>query len=127
MMAKRQSGRGWRRHIATPYAIGLVLLLSLLLAQAVWGAFRKQRLASRERERVAEELAQLAERQKQLEGDIALLQTEPGLERAIREKFLVAQEGERVVALVPGSGPASTSVATSSDDSWWSGWWKRRD
>lgn len=122
-MAKWQSSRGWRRLIATPYAIGLIVLLGLLLAHSSWGSFRRQRLVREERAQVATELIKLEERERQLEADIALLQTDQGLERKIREKFLVVKEDEGVVALVPG--PASATITTTSSDHWWRGWWQR--
>lgn len=118
-MAKWQPARGWRRYLYTRTAIILVVIVGLLFARGVWAAWQRERLAVAERRQAELELAELQAREAELQREIALLQSERGLEYKIREKFLVTKAGEKVIAIV-ATGTASTTGPK--DKSWWQKW-----
>lgn len=120
-MAKWQSPYGWRRWLYTRPAIIIVLILGIFFARAVWQSFWRERLVINERRDLELELAKLQERGDKLEQEILELKTDAGLRSRIREKFLVVEEGEKVINVV-ANNTATPTLATSSE-SWWRSLW----
>lgn len=89
--------------------IGLWCIAALLLAAIVFMAFavfdvsQKERRAHKERSQAEAVREALEERHQALEARVALLETERGVEEELRERFLVAKEGEEVVIMVDGT------------------------
>lgn len=77
----------------------LVLVASALLTSSVYERFLKEReVAHRRAERTAE-LTELTERSNALEAQVRYLESERGIEEAIRDRYDAAKEGERVVII----------------------------
>lgn len=101
------------------YAKPTIILLAILVAVAihgVWGIYQKSKEALAKRDKIAEEVAGLAAREKELHQDIARLKTSEGVEAEIRNRFMVAKEGEKVMIIAnPSMREAHTVTIT--DDS----------
>lgn len=121
-MAKWQPHQGWRAVLYTRWAIFLIAIFGLLIGRAVWQNFWRQRLVITDRTQLEQDLVALANRESKLEEEINLLKSERGLEEKIREKFLVVQEGERVVAIVA----TTTGATTTATSSWWRSLWGKK-
>ena len=84
------------------YAKPTIILLALVVAlflHGAWGAYQKSQEAMAKRAKAEQELAGLLAREKELEENIARLSSEVGIEAEIRERFMVAKEGENVIII----------------------------
>ncbi len=98
----------------------LLLLAVLFLGNVVWGMYDTYREARGKAELASAKQAELAARKAELEEKIARLETPRGQEEAIREKYLVAKEGESVIVLVDAP-PATTSGSLPKKRGFWAG------
>jgi cell division protein FtsB len=121
-MAKWQPKQAWQRYLYSPLAIGLMALLVLLLGARAWRGYSTYRLAEDEREQATADLEALNARQKELAADVALLQSDAGVEQKLRQKFSVAKEGEKVIAVIAPEAEASQSDKVESEKKWWQFW-----
>ncbi|OGZ10500.1 MAG: hypothetical protein A3D65_04130 [Candidatus Lloydbacteria bacterium RIFCSPHIGHO2_02_FULL_50_13] len=104
---------------AKPTIIALAVLVALLLNSS-WGAYQKSRGALSKEEKAERELAALVAREKELNEDIARLKTEAGVEAEIRERFMVAKEGEKVMIITdPDAAKVHTVTVADNSPSVW--------
>ena len=94
-----------------------MLILVGMLTRSVYLVWRRERLANQERQAILRQITNLGDSQKRLVADLALLQTDRGIEEKIRRQFSVAKEGEEVINVV--LPPATTSTSTPIGLSWW--------
>ena len=83
----------------TMYAKPTILvlgLLTLLIARGAWGMYEKSVEAKAKRDKAVSDLKELQIYAAQLNQDISSLSTERGQEGQIRDRFMVAKEGEKV-------------------------------
>ena len=80
----------------------------------------KERESARLTKELEERIAGLGLREKELEGDVAHLETSKGVEGEIRERFTVVQEGEHVAVIVDERG---TATNTNSELPWYKKFW----
>src|SRR3989338_2688583 len=99
MLDIRERTRLRRFLYAKPTIIALVLVV-VLLFRGVWGVYQKSAEAVAKRDKATAELADLAAREKELHEGIARLSTGEGVEAEIRDRFMVAKEGEKVMLIV---------------------------
>jgi len=107
-----------------------VALLGLLvcvaaLGSAVWNIAHKARESAVLKRQAQAQLADLSERQQQLESNIARMQTDRGKEEALRQQYALAAEGEKLVVIID-QATHTPPVATSSSAAWYQdffGWW----
>lgn len=86
----------------TMYAKPTILVvgvIALLIARGAWGMYQKSVEASKKRDKAVAELNQLRTYEAQLNADISKLSTERGQEGEIRDRFMVAQDGEQVIVV----------------------------
>jgi cell division protein FtsB len=107
--------------------LGMLALLGLIAisASGVWGVYKKERESAVLRAQVERERSDLVNRHAQLEADISRLNTDRGLEEALREQFSLAEEGERLIIIVEPS-ISNDVAATSTFRAWLHGvfpWW----
>ena len=107
--------------------VGLLALFVIVLiaASGVWGVYKKERESAELRSQVERERDDLLKRQEQLEGDLALLKTDRGVEEALRSQFALAEVGEKLIVIVEPPSPQPLK-ATSTVREWlqkalW--WW----
>lgn len=84
----------------SPAAIVIYFIAIVYLAFLVVRIAGKSREAGENRRIAEAELAELAARRESLAADIERLETDDGLEEAIREKFRVVKEGEGIVVII---------------------------
>lgn len=105
------------------FMLGLVLVAALLVP-AVWHAYEKQRETLQNRERAEERLAELENRQRELQEDISYLQSSRGVEAELRRQYAVAGPHEGVIVIVEQEPPAEETVENRRGlGAWFSSWW----
>jgi cell division protein FtsB len=81
-------------------ATGLLVVIGVFLAGAVWDVAQKERIARAERDVAEKKWSDLTLRRNALKADVATLSTERGVEEEIREKYPLVKEGEELIVLV---------------------------
>ncbi len=84
-------------------------VLAVILGNAAWKIYGKERAAAARRAESEAELADLTERTRVLTEEIERLSTARGVEEEIRKRFEVAGEGEGVIMLVESPREASAT------------------
>jgi cell division protein FtsB len=107
-VVKTEKKKTIRTLYSKPVLIGLLVLI-VILVRATWGVFQKEQESRRNVAMVHAELQTLNERKMVLERETNKLNTQEGIENAIREKFQVSKEGESVLVVVDKPLPASTN------------------
>ena len=98
MLDFRERSRLRRALYAKPTLIFLAIVATGVV-HASWSMYQKSKEALVKKEKALSELSELEARQAQLSHDITVLSTERGVEAEIRERFMVAKEGESVMIL----------------------------
>lgn len=98
-----------RRILYSKPAIIALALVVVLLSRGVWGVYQKSVEAVAKRDKATAELASIVAREKELQTDIARLSTGEGVEAEIRDRFMVAKAGEKVMII---ADPAASAVHT---------------
>ncbi len=86
-----------RRAIYAKPTILVLAVLVVITLRGAWGMYLKNQEAAIKRDKANTELVALETREKELNEDIARLKTERGQEEEIRNRFMVAKEGEKVI------------------------------
>ena len=84
-----------------PMAV-FVFLLALVLSWSAYGRFVAEQETRTKRLNKAAELVSLKERAAVIETKVKHLESDQGVERALREEFDVAKQGEEVIVVVDG-------------------------
>lgn len=101
---------------------GIVALaaLAFVAARATWDMYGKFAAASEARTDAESQLAQLQSQYARVATQVEELNTERGVEAAVRQRYGVARPGEGEITIVR---QASTTDSTRSDESWFSKLW----
>jgi cell division protein FtsB len=108
MLDIRERTRLRRFLYAKPTILALAFVV-VLLCRGVWGVYQKSAEAVARRDKAAMELDNIVAREKELHADIARLSTWEGVEAEIRDRFMVAKAGEKVMII---ADPAASAVHT---------------
>lgn len=101
-------------------AIVVLVIITLILAKAVWNIYQKNKAAEIGRSSTERQLNDLATRQKELEIKLSKLRTSQGIEEEIRKQLPVAKDGEHVIVIVGDDNVASDSLSsTTSKKGFW--------
>ena len=98
----------------------LLIFLAMLVVSALWALwdiFRKNMEATQLRAEAEGRLADLESQQAKLEADIEELETNRGMEAALRQQYAVAGAGEGLIIIVE-SDKTSTRQASSTPLGW---------
>lgn len=95
--------------------IALLATLVISAAWGVWDIYRKNRESARLRAEAEGRLAELEVQQSKLELDLAELQTQRGMEAALRQQYAVAGRGEGLIVIVE---PDKPKLQTASSSPW---------
>ena len=109
MLDFRERSRLRRALYAKPTLI-LLAIVATGVVHASWSMYQKSKEALVKKEKALSELSELEARQAQLSHDITVLSTERGVEAEIRERFMVAKEGEKVIIISEPQEKASRSI-----------------
>jgi cell division protein FtsB len=94
----------------------LLLALVILVGSAAfetWSVFQKERESARLDKEAQAELAELKDRQARLQNDYDSLQTNRGVEAALRDQYAMGKAGEGMVVIVEPQQPAPVEATTS--------------
>ncbi len=106
-----------RRALYSIPMMGVILILLVIAVQGAWGMYEKHLDARGKESQVREELAALNAREAELRTDIEQLSSERGIEAEIRERFMVAKEGEQVIVLTDEQAAATEVPSVTVPDS----------
>ena len=90
----------------------------LIVANATWNVFQKERVAVKDYEEEAEALTDLMARKASLEEKLSALNTERGIEGELRERFPVAKAGEELIVVVDQKEASFDSAVESKKSMW---------
>jgi len=94
-----------------------IAILVISAAWGVWNIYRKDRESGRLNAQAQARLADLKQRQVKLQTDYDKLQTERGMEEALRDQYALGKQGESLIVIVEPQKPAPIE-ATSSIMQW---------
>ncbi len=102
-----------------------LFLVTFAAAAGVWNAFEKSRESAALNKQAQVELSDLSDRQKQLNAEVAKLNTARGREEALREQYALAAAGEGLIVIVDPKAPEPVQAPPTILDwlqgafSWW--------
>lgn len=85
--------------------LAFLFIAVIAFAWSVLGFWGKMRETSKNREIVENKIAELKKKEETFSANIAILQTEAGVEYSIRDKFGWAKEGEGLIVIVDNKSP----------------------
>jgi uncharacterized protein YkuJ len=91
-------------------------LLTVLVARGAFGMYQKSDEAIAKRDKALGELQILEVRQKELDEDISRLSSLRGQEEEIRDRFMVAREGEKVIIVASPEKKTTHTVTVSEEE-----------
>ncbi len=97
--------------------LAALAIVVVATAWGVWNMYLKERESSRLNAQAQAQLADLKEQQAKLQTDLGTLQTERGMEAALRGEYAMGKEGEGLIVIVGPPKPAPVQ-ATSSVMQW---------
>lgn len=111
--------RGWKKKIIySKFSVALLLIVVFFMITVVWNMYGKFQ-ATQARATLAEErLNELKEQKIDLEAKVDRLQTKRGKEAELRQKFLIAKEGEKVLVIVDDEAKKE-EIKKEKEKSWW--------
>lgn len=89
------------------YAKPTIIIIGVLLvfiSRSAWGMYQKSQDATEKTQKAEKALAGLQEKEVILTQDILSLSTDRGIEGEIRDRFMVAKEGEKVIIVADQLG-----------------------
>ena len=99
-MRNFQEKRRLNRFFQSTPILAFLAILVLIFAWGVFGFMGKMSATSDNKQVAAVKLAELEDKKQRLNGEIARLETEGGVEENIREKFGLAKAGEGLIVVV---------------------------
>lgn len=101
--------RKLRGIIFSKVTAGVVFLIACLLSVSAYDRFVAEQGTREKREERAAELARTKQKAAALEAKVTWMESERGVEEAMREQFDVAKQGEEVIVIVDESLPTDGS------------------
>jgi cell division protein FtsB len=99
----------------------LLVILALLVVvgiSSVWKTYQKERTSAILNEQTQAELADLRERNAQLEARVASLKTEHGKEATLRQQYQVGKPGEELIVIIDPKNAAQAATQTTGFRAW---------
>ena len=96
--------------------LGLLMLFIVvaLMASGVWGVYKKERESRVLRVQAENERTELLDRETRLKSDIAKINTDRGVEEALRAQYALAGSGEELIIIVEPPAPELTPATSTS-------------
>lgn len=105
-----------RRALYAKPTILVILVLAFVSLQGAWGMYQKSKEAKANDERAMAALGVLKEREAGLRSDIDRLSTPRGQEEEIRDRFMVAKDGEKVIIITQPKDDTVHTVTVPEED-----------
>lgn len=100
-----------------PVVVLVVVVFVAILARGAWGVYKKEALAETHADSAVRERDMLRAREAGLLLNVGQLETDEGVERALRELYQVARPGERVVVVSASQEPGPLDEAQNASNS----------
>ncbi len=110
-MAHFREKKVFERIMYSKAMLGALSILFFFALSAVWGVYEKYHEAKQNKDAALMELESMTGRVRSLESEVALLKTERGMEKKIREEFGFVKEGEGVILIIPNEVRTESSPA----------------
>jgi len=117
-MLEFQEKRKLKRYLYSKVTLVILLVIIIILLNAVWNMYQKQRLARENLVKTATIFNDLQAREKMLSSEIDRLRTVNGTEEEIREKYGLVKPGEEVLTVVGDNTGANSSSTTNQGNYW---------
>ena len=114
-----------RKIVYSKVTLVVFALILFLVARGAWGMYDKSVEASAKRDAAAKQLVDLVAREKELNSDIDHLSTDRGIEEEIRNRFMVAKEGENVIIVSDPANKETPNSITVPDDTLQPSLWQK--
>lgn len=116
--AKKRS-KGW---LYSKPVLLVLLVVMVFLGHVAWQLYDRYSFTKAERVKAETVLAELQTRKDLLASSVASLDSEAGVEQAVRDKFSVVKPGEFVVNIVDKTASTVPATTTTEKKSWWDKW-----
>ena len=107
-----------KRILYAPITIIVLAIVFVFLARAVFNSYRSEVRNRETLETIQAETDELANREAFLTNEIDRLQTDRGMEEALRNKFPVVKEGEHMVIIVEPDEDVAPSRSSETKGFW---------
>ena len=88
------------RLIRSPFSYVVLIVFILIISISAVGTYKKSRIAKQKTKQVEAQFQSLVEQEAHLKSSLEDMNTEYGMEKALREKFGIVKEGEVSVIIV---------------------------
>lgn len=109
LLRQRDPARLFLKRLSLLALFGAVIFT----ASGVWGVYQKERESALLRAQTESEYADLQSREAGLKEDIAQLQTDRGVEEALRAQYALAEVGEGLIVIVEPPAPEIVHATSS--------------
>jgi cell division protein FtsB len=96
----------------------LLLVVLVFCARGAWRMYGKMLDSQKNYNRASAELSVLQERKNKVSAELSHLNTESGIDSAIRERFSMAKSGEKVIVILD-KNDSIVKATTSVQRNWW--------
>ena len=97
---KRRNSFSWKRLLASPVTLIIVLVIFVVLARAAWAMIGRAKLANERLSQAQAQYAKLEDSQAKLSNEVTELSSPGGIEADLREKYHAVTPGESVAVIV---------------------------
>jgi cell division protein FtsB len=119
-MARFEKRREQQSIIYNRVTVAILAVLVVVLGFSVYSVFEKRHEAALNAKNAQYEVATLTERKSTMQSQIDKLQTDAGVEGAIRDKYRASKDGEGLVVIVdPKSSTPAQDAVLPPKQSWW--------
>ncbi|MBI3634573.1 MAG: hypothetical protein HY228_03090 [Candidatus Yonathbacteria bacterium] len=108
-----------RRILYSKITLAFLLIVLIFVSRGTWQIYGKAMRARAEKDKAAQELAEIEMHTAELVKNIERLKSERGIEEEIRHRFPVARAGEEVVVVVDENDKKSKDSETVGGQSLW--------
>ncbi len=120
-MANFEKRKKFKHFLYSKITVGVLAVITIFLIFSVVSVFEKRQEAYRNAKIAEHELEMLRENEARTKESIAKLDTQAGVEEAIRNKYRAAKEGEGLVVITDDTRTVAASSLTVQPEkkSWW--------
>ncbi len=103
----------------SPLVLAVIFCIVVVFMYNMVGIIEKDRETAKKKDQIVEKTQEMNAREGELKNQIATLETEQGSETAIREKYQVVKEGEKMLVIVDEDQSAENNEKTVSSGTFW--------
>jgi len=96
-----------------------LLIIVLLVGKGVWSVYKTQKISLENKQSSEKEYQELERRNNLIVSDLALLETDRGVEMEIRDKFQVVKEGEQLAVIIDSNEEEENNLVDKQEENFW--------